>query len=261
MSYLTPFIRNTRRCRPTDLAIVIGRLCSSIEYHRPVVTIMHDESVGWRMHCHVTWHSANMVVTVRLYTNGGRSAIVCFHCRARHKCMLMLSACSFISVHLSPLQYALLAEPEMIDVRPQAFSSPISTNSAIVKIIDETSSFDVVGTKWAGQISQERFHLGLLNFTHTSRPTFSTNVLTITSPATSGQKLSRRHYRKCLLWRREGEFIGNGLTRMTKFYILILDNMAHKFAGCGIIRCFRSAVKCNWILHKSAWNEKQFQST
>ena len=40
--------------------------------------------------------------------------------------------------------------------------------------------------------------------------------------------------------------------RITKIYAIIMENRLHKSAGYDFSSCFRSAAKCNLILHKSA---------
>ena len=100
-------------------------------------------------------------------------------------------------------------------------------------------------TKWASRISQERFDLQSPNFTQTFRRAPPTTTQDMTSLATSSRKLSGKNISDDFV-----NFSGTVWSRITKFFLFIRDNMAHKPGGPDVASCFWSAVKCRWVLHR-----------
>ena len=109
-------------------------------------------------------------------------------------------------------------------------------------------------TKWAAVLAHARFDLEYPNCTRISTPSWSTATSDTTSLVTSGQKL----------WRKTAENAvcdGFGSASWVRFKPgsrnFTVNNQLHKPAGYDVASCFRSAAKCNWILHRSAQKRVQ----
>ena len=107
------------------------------------------------------------------------------------------------------------------------------------------------GRKWRLRrfrccLSRETFELKSPNFMWKSIPTCCTfPPREMTSPTTSGRKLSGLNRRKCRLSRYQVEFLKKGLDEDHQISHCCRDDWPHKSAGYDVTSCFQLYAKSN----------------